>query len=70
MLRIILICFVFIAGIAATEAVKQYSHHLDVLECGVYKPGWSTHVTYDNGDLICVYRQQEWPQRTHSGRNV
>ena len=70
MARIILICLVFMAGIAATESFNRYSHHLDVIECGQFKPGWTTIIAYDDGDLICVYRQQDWPQKTISGRNV
>jgi hypothetical protein len=68
MKQLILICFVFVAGVMATEYGKQYSTYLDTLECGVYKPGWSTVVAYEDGELICIYRQQDWPQRTHSGR--
>lgn len=70
MARIILICFVFMAGIVATEAVKKVNHQLDVIECGQFKPGWTTLAAYEDGELICIYRQQDWPQRTISGRNV
>jgi hypothetical protein len=65
-----MICMCFAAGVVATDYSKRYALFLDELDCGTYKAGWSTHVTYEHGEVICVYRQQQWPFRTHSGRNV
>jgi hypothetical protein len=65
-----LIGLVFVAGVMGTEYFKRYGTYLDELKCGIYKPGWTTVVAYDDGELICVYRQQDWPQKTHSGRST
>ena len=70
MVRLIIICLVFFAGIVATQGFNRVSNDLDVVKCGPYKPGWTTLAAYEDGELICVYRQQEWPQKTHSGRAV
>lgn len=70
MKQIIVACLIFGAGIIGTEAFHRYSHIVDVVQCGQYRPGWTTIVAYEDGELICVYRQQDWPQKTHSGRSV
>lgn len=67
--RNLLFVLIFGLGVLATEAFHRSLDIVDTASCGT-KPGHTTLITKDDGDLICIYRQNGWPFKTTSGRDV
>jgi hypothetical protein len=59
----------FVFGILVGDVYSRIVHDMKISDCG-FKPGHTTLVTEDNGDLICIYRQNGYPFKTQSGRHV
>lgn len=49
-----------------TTTVLKISDMYAEMDCG-YMKGYTTHVVYEHGYLICVWRQDSWPFKTISG---
>lgn len=59
----------FSLGATFVIIVNNITSHVDTYNCG-YMTGYTTHVTYDHGQLVCVWRQNSWPFKTLSGIKV
>lgn len=60
---------VLVFGILIGDGYHKIITEIQTGDCGV-KPGHTTLVTEDDGEIICIYRQNGWPFKTTSGRNV
>jgi hypothetical protein len=69
-LKIKWLCLVFfclgLAGMSKYAEINDFFHRID---CGDRR-GWTTHVVYDVGMPICVWRENSFPFRTISGVKV
>lgn len=65
----LVLILVFAFGIAIGDVYNRYVVWSNEYDCG-YKPGFTTLVTEDDGEVICIYRQNSYPFKTTSGRAV
>lgn len=56
----------FSLGATLVVILNSFNSLVDTYSCG-YMKGYTTHVTYDSGMLVCVWRQNSWPFKTISG---
>jgi hypothetical protein len=59
----------FVFGILVGDVYNKLLNDIHMSDCGT-KPGHTTLVTHDDGELICIYRQNGYPFKTQSGRHV
>lgn len=59
----------FVFGILVGDVYNKLMDDIHLGQCG-FKPGHTTLITHDDGDLICIYRQNTYPFKTQSGRSV
>ena len=67
--RHLVLILVFIWGFAVGDVYNKRMNDMHTLNCGI-KPGYTTLVTEEDGEIICIYRQNSYPFKTQSGRNV
>lgn len=67
--RNLVLILVFAFGIVIGDVYNRIRIDIHTVDCGV-KPGYTTLVTEDDGEIICIYRQNSWPFKTNSGRHV
>lgn len=67
--RNLMFVLLFGLGVLATEAFHSSLDIIDTANCGT-KPGHTTLISKDDGELICIYRQHGYPFKTQSGRSV
>ena len=66
--RLIAVAF-FGLGLFVMAKYAEITDAIHRIECGD-KRGWTTHVTYDLGMAVCVWRENSYPYRTISGIKV
>jgi hypothetical protein len=60
---------IFSLGCLFTATIYKVRDIYSEYDCG-YMRGYTTHVTYENESLICIWRQNSWPFKTISGVKV
>jgi hypothetical protein len=67
--RNLVLVLVFAFGIVIGDVYHKFVVDMQTSDCGS-KPGFTTLVTEDDGEVICIYRQNGYPFKTNSGRHV
>lgn len=67
--RHLVMALLFVFGVLVGDVYNKLLTDIHVGQCGT-KPGHTTLVTQDDGEIICIYRQNGWPFKTTSGRSV